>query len=835
MLNIGDLVAGYNRTAKGFQELLPFMCLWDEQTVVTLDQGMLALYEYAGLDAEGRSEDETSIAVNAFERAFVGFGSGSTVWTYVDRRKTESYPHGHFADGVAGFIDGVWRDKVVGSQYENNYSLAVHQRANVGSMALFDSVDTLVKEEGIGIGHAFFKAIKTQLSMKARRSIDERKMQAAKKTLDAKLAELESGMRNLGVRRLSGDRLMAELYNRVSPASHRRLTYPVPTIPSFLSNLLCSDTLKRTPDALVFENDAKKFVGVISLKGFTGDPQTFVGQLDWLTSIQGEITVAHCFRFIDRDIAQKAIQDVERYNIAKSVPFVHRMITTFTKEEPTKFNDGRLAMAQDAKAALIDLYQSNRAFGHHNLTVLCFGDTHEEMQRVRSQVMENLKFSRFIAHVERMHQLTAFAQTIPGQWGASVRWNFVSFGNAADLAPIRTLSKGPDRCTYFEKEIGRPFPALTSIPTTAGTPAFIDLWEKGVGHMKIIGPTRAGKSIATNFLLSQFRKYEPCRTIVIDKDYSCRVATLLQGGIHVDVNQNVQNGTKLSPLAVIGDERHHSFAVNWIIELIESGRNGVMCSPAEIDRITEGIRGLADLDRTHWTLSYLAPSLGPELGAYLGRWIQGGADGNWFDNPPEEIEVGRHMCFECKDLFGNKVVASLAMSYLFYIIEGLLDDSPTIVSIEETWFFLENEQFAKKIDNFLRTLGKRNGSLWMVTQTIKEIDECSIRNSILSNVPNSLYLPDRNIMQSSDLYQTVAGLLPEEIERIANASEKKHYYLKTPSMSRMLDLELPEEIVVCLSAGSRARHTFDKHYATRDTNPDWKLAYYQEMVPTVNN
>src|ERR1035437_7214407 len=140
MLNIGDLVAGYNRTAKGFQELLPYMCLWDEETVATLDQGMLALYEYAGLDAEGRSESETSIAVNAFERAFVGFGSGSTVWTYVDRRKTDSYPQGQFVDNVARCIDGVWRGKVVGGQYENKYTLAVHQRANVGSMALFDSV-----------------------------------------------------------------------------------------------------------------------------------------------------------------------------------------------------------------------------------------------------------------------------------------------------------------------------------------------------------------------------------------------------------------------------------------------------------------------------------------------------------------------------------------------------------------------------------------------------------------------------------------------------------------------------------------------------------------------
>lgn len=830
MLNIKDLVAGYHRSARGFQELLPFMCLWDEETVATLDQGMLALYEYDGLDAEGRSDAENSIAVQTFEQAFNGFGSGSTVWSYVDRRKTTSFPGGVFQDPVASHINQAWQGVVTEAQYENQYTMAVHQRASGGSMALFDTVDLLVKEEGMGLSRALFKAITSQLSLKARRSIDDRKMRTAKGNLDEKLAAMESGMRDMGLRRLTGERLLAELYNRVSPASPRREFYPMPTIPSFLSNLLCTDTLQRTPNSLIFTNEDKKHVGVVSLKGFTGDAHTLAGQLDWLNAIVGEVTVAHCFRFIDRDVAQKTIEDIEKYNISKSVPFLHRMVTTFAKTEPTKFNDGRLAMAHDAKAALVELYQSNRAFGHHNLTVLCYGDTHEEMLAVRRQVIENLKYSRFSGHVERMHQLTAFTQTIPGQWGASVRWNFVSFGNAADIAPIRTIKSGPTHCAHFEKELRRDFPVLTAVPTTSGTPTNIDLWEMGVGHMKIIGPTRSGKSTLTNFFLSQFRKYEPCRTIVIDKDYSCRVSTLMHGGIHVDLNQDVSGGAKMAPLSLLGDVRHHPFVVNWVIELIESGRNGVQCSPAEITKVTEGVRGLADLDRNHWSITYLATSIGPDLGAYLGQWVQGGANGDWFDNPPNEIQTGRHICFECKDLFSNKVVAGLAMSYLFYVIEGLLDDTPTIVSIEETWFFLQYPEFAAKIDNFLRTLGKRNGSLWMVTQGMKEIEECSIRNSIMSNIFNTIYLPDRNVVQSADLYIDMAGLLPEEVDRIALATPKKHYYLKTPSISRMLEIELPEEIVHCISAGSRARQTFNRHYANRHDEPEWKQNYFTEMT-----
>lgn len=830
MLNIRDLVQGYNKSARGYAELLPFMCLWDEETVVTLDQGMMAMFQYAGLDAEGRSDAESSAAVDAFESAFSSFGSGSTAWAIVDRRKTDTFPDGNFVDPVSRFINDTWAEAVTGNQFENTYTLAVHQRSNTGTMALFDTMDLLVKEEGIGLSQAFLKAIKTQLSLKARKSLDGRRMKAAKNALEEKVATLESALSNLGLRRLKGEELLADLYNRVNPASPRRSRFPVPGIPAFLNTMLCSDQLQRTSDSLVFTNNRRKYVGVVSLKGFSDVSETQVGQLDWLTSIPGEVTVSHCFRFIDRDVAEKMISSIERYNISKSVPFLHRMMTTFSKTEPTKFNDGRLALAQDAKAALVDLYQANRAFGHHNLTVLCYGETHEEMLEVRRQVIENLKHSRFTGYVERMHQLSAYTQTIPGQWAGSVRWNFVSYGNASDIAPIRTLWTGPKISAHLQKELARPMPALTSVPTSAGTPAFIDLWEIGVGHTKFIGPTRAGKSTVVNFFLSQFRKYEPCRTICIDKDYSCRIATLLQGGVHIDLNQSSKDVTRMAPLSLLEDVRHHAFLVNWIIEVIEAGRNGVMCTPAEVEKITQTVRGIASLPPEMWTLANLGTSLGPDLGAYLGRWVKGGADGDWFDNPPVKLSLGRHVTFECKDLFGNPTVARLAMSYLFYVIEGMLDDTPTIVNIEETWFFLENEAFARKIDDFLRTLGKRNGSLWMVTQTLSEIDKCSIRNSILSNVPNTVYLPDRNIAMSAELYENVAGLLPEEIARIQGAQEKRHYYLKTPSLTRMLDVRLPEEIVVCLSSGSRARATFDKHYATREANSSWKEDYFKEMM-----
>jgi type IV secretion/conjugal transfer VirB4 family ATPase len=830
MLSLKRLIKSFVESSRSVAELLPWMALWDEATVATVDEGMLALYEYDGVDAEGKSSEEVSAAVHAFEHAFDTFGSGVTVWTYMDRVRSKRYPEGQFRDPVAHFIDATWKKRVTDWQFENHYSLAVHQRSRVGSLGLFDIMDVMVKEEGLGLVKAFARAVQSRLSLQARRTVDSRRMHATFKALHERLGSMEAGLLSFGLRRLTGARLLAALANRCSPATPRRESVAVPAVPMFLNSLLASDSIEREIDSMVFCNGNERHVGVISLKGWAGRPHAMIGQLDDLSSLPGELTVAHAFRFLDRDVAEKTIEGVEKYNLAKSVPFLARLVATLTDRPPTKFNSGRLALAEEAKSAREDMYLHNRSFGYHNLTVVVYGDTHEQMFDLRRQVLETLGRSQYIGHVERLHQLAAFTQTLPGQWQASARWNFISYGNAADIVPLRTLWSGPLRVNHLEKELQRGFPALASIPTTAGTPCFVDLWQIGLGHLKIVGPARMGKSILSNFLLSQFRKYEPCRTICIDKDYSCLVPTLLQDGTHVDLNQTSAARFKMAPLGLLADAKHHTFLVQWVIDLIESGR-ALQVTPQEVDRIAEGIRGLADLkDPRHWRLGKLSASLGPDLGQYLGRWVDGGPDGEWFDNPVKDLLTGHHITFECKDLFNTPVVAEQAMSYLFYLTELMLDDTPTIVSIEETWFFLDKPKFAARIDNFIRTLGKRNGAVWIVVQGMQEIERSSIRDSILANIPNSVYLPDPNVMQNTVAYRDTAGLRMEELNMIQAAHPKKHYYLKTPNYSRMLRLALPPEIVVCLESGSRARHAVQRWHDIGDGVEDWRDGYFKEML-----
>ena len=249
---------------------------------------------------------------------------------------------------------------------------------------------------------------------------------------------MEAGLLSFGLRRLTGARLLAALANRCSPATPRRESVAVPAVPMFLNSLLASDSIEREIDSMVFCNGKERHVGVISLKGWAGRPHAMIGQLDDLSSLPGELTVAHAFRFLDRDVAEKTIEGVEKYNLAKSVPFLARLVATLTDRPPTKFNSGRLALAEEAKSAREDMYLHNRSFGYHNLTVVVYGDTHEQMFDLRRQVLETLGRSQYIGHVERLHQLASGSEILR----CTKRW-VLELGDSYSSRPAELLDGAP--------------------------------------------------------------------------------------------------------------------------------------------------------------------------------------------------------------------------------------------------------------------------------------------------------------------------------------------------------------------------------------------------------
>jgi type IV secretion system protein VirB4 len=95
-------------------------------------------------------------------------------------------------------------------------------------------------------------------------------------------------------------------------------------------------------------------------------------------------------------------------------------------------DEGRVLLAEDAAAALTELTAVNRAFGYYNLTVLAYGRDRDAAEATAKQIAKLLRRCGFLVVRESLHLLSAWAGTLPGQWGVLVRWFFVSGGNLAN-------------------------------------------------------------------------------------------------------------------------------------------------------------------------------------------------------------------------------------------------------------------------------------------------------------------------------------------------------------------------------------------------------------------
>src|SRR5690606_34644286 len=87
-----------------------------------------------------------------------------------------------------------------------------------------------------------------------------------------------------------------------------------------------------------------------------------------------------------------------------------------------------------------------------------------------------------------------------------------------------------------------------------------------VGHMLVLGPTGAGKSVLLALLALQFRRYEGAQVTVFDKGNSARAAVLAMGGEHHGLGAG--GALSFQPLRGIDDPAERSWAAEWVGALL---------------------------------------------------------------------------------------------------------------------------------------------------------------------------------------------------------------------------------------------------------------------------
>jgi type IV secretion system protein VirB4 len=337
-------------------------------------------------------------------------------------------------------------------------------------------------------------------------------------------------------------------------------------------------------------------------------------------------------------------------------------------------------------------------------------------------------------------------------------------------------------------------PPLLFAETSGSTPFRLSTHVGDVGHMLVVGPTGAGKSVLLALLAMQFRRYEHSRICLFDKGWSARSAVLAMGGAHHALGSGGQPGGRdalaFQPLRRINEASQRAWAAEWIAALLDHEK--VQVTPEVKEAVWSALGSLASAppgERTLTGLSLLLQS--NAVRSALLPYTLEGPFGRLLDADEDRLEIAQVQCFETETLMGLPGAVLPVLTYLFHRLDERFDGSPTLLILDEAWVFLDNPLFAARIREWLKVLRKRNVAVVFATQSLADIADSSIAPAIIESCPQRIFLPnDRAVEPQARAAYERFGLNERQIELVARAAPKREYYLQSSRGNRLFDLQL---------------------------------------------
>jgi type IV secretion/conjugal transfer VirB4 family ATPase len=780
MLRIGE----YRSRADRLADHLPWAALVAPGVVLNKDGSFLRILRFRGPDLESATEAELVSASARVNNVLKRFGSGWALFFDAERVEALGYPESPFPDPASWLVDKERQASFEGERdhFESRYHLALVWLPPPDGEA---SAERALVENGSG-----------------ERRRDWREAMASFVAGTDRALDLLAGFMP-EVRGLDDGETLTFLHNRVSAKRH-----PVapPDTPIYLDALLADTPLAGGLEPMLGELHLR----TLTVLGFPAMSRP--GILDALNHLDFGYRWVTRFIALDRADSTRALVRLRRqwFNKRKSVTALLREVMY---NQPVLLTDSDADnKVADADLALQALGQDYVAFGYLTATITVADSdpaVADEKVRALERVVNGLGFT---ARRERLNAVEAWLSSLPGHVYANVRQPLVHTLNLAHLMPLSSVWAGPARNAHLDG------PPLLFAETSGSTPFRLSSHVGDVGHMLIVGPTGAGKSVLLALLAMQFRRYPGARVTIFDKGWSARAAVLACNGRHHALGAGEAGGEALAfqPLRRVGQPAERSWAAEWLEALLEQQKLAV--TPEVKDALWSALGSLASAPPEERTLTGLSLLLQSNaLKSALAPYTLDGPFGTLLDAAEDRLELCDVQCFETEILMGQPGAVMPVLAYLFHRLEGRFDGSPALLVLDEAWLFLDNPMFAARIREWLKVLRKKNVAVVFATQSLADISGSSIAPAIVESCPQRIFLPnDRAIEpQARSAYESF-GLNERQVELIARASPKRDYYLQSRRGNRLFDLRLgPIALAFCGASDPPSQRRIDRILAER--------------------
>jgi type IV secretion system protein VirB4 len=757
-----------NRTDR-LADHLPWAALIAPGIVLNKDGSFQRTARFRGPDLESATEAELVSACARANNVLKRFGTGWALHFEAERRDALGYAASDFPDPASWLVDEERRAgfENAGQHFESRYHLTLT------FMPPADQADTA--------GRALVV-----------RS-DDKQGRDWRQALDAFVAETDRALDLFSgfmpdVRALDAAETLTFLHGTISAVRH---AVAVPETPMYLDAVLADTPLTGGLEPKLGDQHLR----TLTILGFPNLSRP--GLLDALNHQDFGYRWVTRFIALDKTDATKALTKLRRqwFNKRKSVTAILREVIY---NQPVQLLDSDADNKMvDADLALQALGGDHVAFGYLTTTITV-SDTDraraDEKVRAVERIVNGLGFTTIR---ESINAVEAWLGSLPGHVYANVRQPIVHTLNLAHLMPLSSVWAGPVRNAHLDG------PPLLYAETSGSTPFRLSTHVGDVGHMLIVGPTGAGKSVLLALLALQFRRYPQAQVYVFDKGFSARAAVLAMGGAHHALGLGGEHDGEaraiaFQPLRHIdrGDER--AWAAEWIAALMEHER--VAVTPEIKEALWSALNSLATApieERTLTGLSLLLQSTA--LRSALAPYTLEGPFGRLLDAAEDDLAIADVQCFETEALMGQAGVVAPVLTYLFHRLEERFDGRPTLLVLDEAWIFLDHPLFAARIREWLKTLRKKNVAVVFATQSLADVADSSIAPAIIESCPQRILLPnDRAIEPQSRAAYERFGLNDRQIELVSRATPKRQYYLQSARGNRLFELGLgPIGLALC--------------------------------------
>ena len=787
----------------------------DPWTIKTLQGDYVLTYRLEGIAVETASDDELERWHDQLSYFMRNINSPHlALWSYVDRRKTDEYVGGQFqAGGYAhGFNERYRRLVTQNSMYVNELYLAVLYRPEWTPQgrasekldpAFRDKAKLLSKNMVLRNSNAVerLKTIGHEVERNLRRYGPER--------LGRYVYDRRTGTeyRDGEIDQAPADGLLCsdalEFYGRVINGEWQRMPYLRANIAETLQTARITvgrETIEvRGPSSTVYG-------GMLSIKHYPD--QSFPGLFNELLRSPFEFTFAQSFVALDKAAARGVVKRQ-----------LSRMETTA---------DDAVTEVEALRMALDELASNTFSVGVHHAALYVRSPDLKQLGAVVGEAKRALSEGGPVVVREDLGCEAAFYSLMPGNFGDRTRPSGITSRNFVGFSSFHNYPSGKRERNHWG-------PALTLLKTASGAPYFFSLHRRDVGHFAVYGSTGAGKTVFAMFIVTMLQK-TGATVIFFDKDRAAEVGVKALGGTYFPLQRGQPTG--FNPFALPSTEGNRDF-VRALVRMLVKGTKPFLASEnAELDRAINGVFSL-DIEhrRLGSVLAYLEPPTADNIAARLLRWVntQDRGEGalSWvFDNMADTFDptLYRLIGFDITLFLNDPETRTPVMAYLFHRIEQLKTGGRRgAVIIDEGWKVLDDEYFASRIEDWLKTDRKKNWLLGLLTQSPSDTLGSSVSAAITELTPTKILMPNNKANERE--YTEGLGCTVGEYEQLRNLSDASRRFLVKQGENAViceLDLTGLEDDIALLSAPAGSAAVLERVIAEVGDDPKVWVPIYHE-------